>query len=212
MTETAAINVGSRLVAMDQQGRVTRIEDAARLISRAHRTSGFATGLGPSAETQRILAERMADCLSRHRAAAGSRRWRTSSLNDERGSKTSQPLDVITGPRGVGQMLGLEAPQRGFAILFPRRGRFAAVSALQASTSPPPSDICADTAIGAAQYTLAGELGRMIYATDPEAFAPSESPGRRATAAGRSHERRGRGRGPSCLALRCGRHRDGAAP
>jgi ethanolamine utilization protein EutA (predicted chaperonin) len=60
--ETAAINVGGRLVAMDQRGRVIRIEPAARAV--ADRL-GLALRLGEplSPEAQRRLACALTDCL-----------------------------------------------------------------------------------------------------------------------------------------------------
>jgi ethanolamine utilization protein EutA len=165
VTETAAINVGARLVAMDEHGRVTRIEDAARLVARASRV-GVAMGQRLSAETQRILAERMADCLLEAIERKG-----FSPLAEE--ILVTQPLeyagviDVITCSGGVGEYITGTETQR-FGDLGPLLGTAIRrrLDDLGIDIAPSAERIRA-TAIGAAQYTLQVS-GTTIYVTDPD--------------------------------------------
>jgi ethanolamine utilization protein EutA len=62
VTDTSVVNVGGRLVAWDDEGRVARLEDAGRLIAEA---CGLSLSIGTrlTEEMKRALAERMADCL-----------------------------------------------------------------------------------------------------------------------------------------------------
>ena len=164
VTETAAITVGARLVAMDEQGRVTRIEDAARVVARAADT-GIAMGQRLSAETQRTLAELLADCLleaieRRGFSALADRLLVTPPL------EYTGTIDVITCSGGVGEYItGTET--QSFGDLGPLLG--AAIrrrlDALAIDIAPSAARIRA-TAIGAAQYTLQVS-GTTIYVTDP---------------------------------------------
>ena len=60
--ETAAINVGGRLLAMDDQDRVTRIEPAARIVAERLGVD-LRLGQALSRGAQRRLADALADCL-----------------------------------------------------------------------------------------------------------------------------------------------------
>src|SRR5438093_71559 len=164
VVETAAINVGARLVAMDDGGRVTRIEEAARIAARAAGVH-FAMGQRFSAEARKALAERLADCLLEAIVRQG-----FSPLAQDLLVTTplqyAGPIDVITCSGGVGEyIMGEES--RSFGDLGPLLG--AAIrqrlDTLGIEIAPSVARIRA-TAIGAAQYTLQVS-GTTIYVTDP---------------------------------------------
>jgi ethanolamine utilization protein EutA len=164
VVETAAINVGARLVAMDDGGRVTRIEDAARIAARAAGVH-FAMGQRFSVEARKALAERLADCLleaivRRGFSPLAQDLWVTTPL------QYAGPVDVITCSGGVGEYITGEE-SRSFGDLGPLLG--AAIrqrlDTLGIEIAPSVARIRA-TAIGAAQYTLQVS-GTTIYVTDP---------------------------------------------
>lgn len=164
IVETFAINVGARLVAWDEHGRVTRIEDAARILARESGVR-FAMGQRLSAESQQVLAERLADCL-----LEAIRRQDYSPLAEQ--LLVTPPLeyagrfDFITCSGGVGEYI-MASESRAFGDLGPRLG--AAIrrrlESLGIQIMPSVARIRA-TAIGAAQYTLQVS-GTTIYVTNP---------------------------------------------
>jgi ethanolamine utilization protein EutA len=163
VVETAAINVGARLVAMDEGGRVTRIEDAARIAARAAGVH-FAMGQRFSAESQKALAEHLADCL----LEAIERKGFSPLAEDLLVTPPLQyagPIDVITCSGGTSEYIVGEET-RSFGDLGPLLG--AAVrrrlDRLDIEIAPSVARIRA-TAIGAAQYTLQVS-GTTIYVTD----------------------------------------------
>lgn len=165
VVETAAMNVGARLVAMDEGGRVTRIEDGARIAARAAGVH-FAMGQRFSAEGQKILAEALADCLLEAIVRQG-----FSPLGEDLlvtpPLQYSGPIDVITCSGGTSEYI-MGAETRSFGDLGPLLG--AAIrrrlDSLGIEVAPSAARIRA-TAIGAAQYTLQVS-GTTIYVTDPE--------------------------------------------
>ncbi|MBM2810694.1 MAG: ethanolamine utilization protein eutA [Chloroflexi bacterium] len=164
VTETFAINVGARLVAVDEGGRVTRIEDAARIVAQ-HLGIPFAMGQRLSAETRRALAEQLADCVAEAVARKGFSHLAEHLLLTEPLRYTG-PLDAITCSGGVGEYI-MGAETRGFGDLGPQLGAAirSRLDALGVEIAPSVARIRA-TAIGAAQYTLQVS-GTTIYITDP---------------------------------------------
>ncbi|MPZ15830.1 MAG: recombinase, partial [Chloroflexi bacterium] len=165
VVETFATNVGARLVAMDEAGRVTRIEDAARMVARDLGLP-FVMGQRLGAETRRAMAERLADCLleaieRRGFSPLGEQLLVTPAL------KYDGPFDFITCSGGVGEYI-MGAETRTFGDLGPFLG--AAIrrrlDTLGVEIVPSAARIRA-TAIGASQYTLQVS-GTTIYITSPE--------------------------------------------
>jgi ethanolamine utilization protein EutA len=101
--ETAAINVGGRLVAMDRDGRVTRIEPAARIIADG---LGVPLHLGEplSPQAQRVLADALADCLVEAIRGDGLSQV-TSELMLTPPRTRTDPVDGITFSGGVSEYL-----------------------------------------------------------------------------------------------------------
>jgi ethanolamine utilization protein EutA len=152
IVETFAINVGARLVAMDERRHLTRIEDAARIVARATGVH-FAMGQILSSESQKILAEAMADCLleviERKELSPLAQDLLVTAPLEYDG-----PIDTITCSGGVGEyIMGTET--RSFGDLGPHLG--AAIrrrlDGLGIEVAPSAARIRA-TCIGAAQYTL----------------------------------------------------------
>jgi ethanolamine utilization protein EutA len=163
VVETFAINVGARLVAMDADGRLTRIEDAARTVAE---TLGIQLELGEpfATDDQRAIADRLADCL-----LEAVRRDAFSPLAED--LIITEPigftgaLDMITCSGGVGEYI-MGSETQAFGDLGPLLG--AAIRRrlddLGVPIVPSVARIRA-TAIGAAQYTLQVS-GTTIYITD----------------------------------------------
>jgi ethanolamine utilization protein EutA len=165
IVETFAINVGARLVAMDDAGRVTRIEDAAQTVA-SELGIPLAMGAALSPDHQLALSERLADCLleaieRKNFSPLGEQLLVTSPL------EFTGPIDLITCSGGVGEYI-MGAESRTFGDLGPLLG--AAIrrrlDALGIEIVPSVARIRA-TAIGAAQYTLQVS-GTTIYVTDPD--------------------------------------------
>jgi len=152
VVETFAINVGARLVAVDERRRLTRIEDAARIVARASDVH-FAMGQILSAESQRTLAERLADCLLEAIERKGFSPL-TQDLLVTAPLEYDGPIDVIMCSGGVGEyIMGTES--RSFGDLGPMLGRAirTRLDNLGIEVAPSAARIRA-TCIGAAQYTL----------------------------------------------------------
>ena len=164
VVETAAINIGARLVAMDEGGRVTRIEEAARIVARACGVQ-FAMGQRFSVEGRKVLAERLADCLLEAVTRRGFSPLAEDLLVTPPLTYTG-PIDVITCSGGTAEYI-MGAETRSFGDLGPLLG--AAIrhrlDSLGIELAPSAARIRA-TAIGAAQYTLQVS-GTTIYVTDP---------------------------------------------
>jgi ethanolamine utilization protein EutA len=165
IVETFAINVGARLVAFDAEGRVTRIEDAARTVAES---LGISLELGQplSRADQESLAEALADCL-----LEAIRREGFSPLAEclliTGPIEYTEPIDLITCSGGVGEYI-MGSETRVFGDLGPLIG--AAIrqrlDGLGIEIAPSLARIRA-TAIGAAQYTLQVS-GTTIYVTDAD--------------------------------------------
>lgn len=162
--ETAAINVGARLVAMDPDGRVTRIEPAAAFLAD---DLGIPLEEGQilSEGDQRVMAERLAECL--YNVAE---RRPLDPLTDRlmiTGPLTyTGPIDLVTFSGGVSEYV-YDNEKRNFGDLgilmgnavsrrFPRLG---------APVDRSDQGIRA-TVIGAGQYTLQVS-GSTIYISKP---------------------------------------------
>lgn len=165
--ESAAINVGGRLIALDERGRLIRIEPAART---AAETLGIGLRLGhelPAADQER-LAERLADCLfevirrEQPSPLAGQLLLTPALASDE-------PIAAVTFSGGVAEYLD-EREARRFGDLAPLlaaaiRRRIAA-GRLPAPLRMPGERIRA-TVIGASQFTVQVS-GNTITVSRPE--------------------------------------------
>jgi ethanolamine utilization protein EutA len=163
VVETFAINVGARLVAIDAQGRVTRIEDAARVVADS---LGITLKLGVqlTPNDQRAMADRLADCL-----LAAIVRGEFSPLAETllitEPLRFPDPFDLITCSGGVGEYI-MGSETQAFGDLGPFLG--AAIRRHLDTLGIPIAASAARiraTAIGAAQYTLQVS-GSTIFITD----------------------------------------------
>jgi ethanolamine utilization protein EutA len=165
VAETFAINVGARLVAMDDEGRLTRVEDAARTVAD---TLGIRLELGDklTAFDQRALADRLADCLF-EAVKRESLSPLAEALLITEPIHFAGPIDLITCSGGVGEYI-MGSESHAFGDLGPLLG--AAVrrrlDTLGIPIVPSAARIRA-TAIGAAQYTLQIS-GSTIFITSPD--------------------------------------------
>jgi ethanolamine utilization protein EutA len=165
--ETAAINVGGRLVAFDAEGRVTRIEPAARLV--AH-SLGLELRLGHVLTTtdQRRLADALASCLfevirCEPLSELAQQLMLTPAL------ESNSAIDHVTFSGGVSEYLyEPETPDFGdLARLLAEAIRTRIEShALPAELQPAAERIRA-TVIGASQFTVQVS-GNTIAVTRPE--------------------------------------------
>jgi ethanolamine utilization protein EutA len=152
--ETAAINVGGRLIAMDDEGRVTRIEDAARTVAES---LGIQLRLGERVDPAdvRRLSEAFADYLfeviTRQPLSAMANDLMLTPL-----LTSTEPIDVVTFSGGVSEFV-YEREERDFGDLS--RPLSEAVRAriahhdLPAPVRPSGERIRA-TVIGASQFTV----------------------------------------------------------
>lgn len=167
VVETAAINVGGRLVAFDERGVVTRIEPAARLVAD---DLGIDVRLGVhlSATDQRRIAEVLADCLFEaiQRSALGDLAARLMLTAPLSGNYT---VDAVTFSGGVSEYLYRRAtPMYGdLAALLAdaireRIDRHALPAPLESSTEQ-----IRATVIGASQFSVQVS-GNTISVTRPD--------------------------------------------
>jgi ethanolamine utilization protein EutA len=180
--ETAAINTGARLVAMDALGKVIRIEPAAKFVADS---LGIPLALGQPLEPgqQQTLAETLADCVSEviGRGALGALAGRlmiTEPLTHAGG------LDALVFSGGVADYVyGTE--QRDFGDLGKLLGRAVAERARTHGVPIEPAEqTIRATVIGAGQYTLQVS-GSTIYVSSPSLLprrnlpvvAPVQPPG-----------------------------------
>ncbi len=148
----AAVNVGGRLLAYDEQRRITRIEPAAREVARE---LGIALRLGGPlpVEHEERIARRMADCLV-DVVRAGAMQPLTKSL------MLTDPLPAcapgrITLSGGVAEYVR-DPASRGFGDLGPRlaaRARDRLAAAFQVPTEPAAERLRA-TVVGLSQFTV----------------------------------------------------------
>ncbi|MCH6551858.1 MAG: ethanolamine ammonia-lyase reactivating factor EutA, partial [Planctomycetes bacterium] len=165
IVETAAINVGARLVAMDELGRITRIEPAGLIVAEE---LGIPLEVGGTlSETQqRAMAEVLADCVlnlaeRRPLAPLTDRLMITDPLSFD------GPIDAVTFSGGVSEYVyGNESRNFGdLGILLGKAVR-AGVDRLGAPIEPSEQQIRA-TVIGAGQYTLQVS-GSTIFISRPD--------------------------------------------
>jgi ethanolamine utilization protein EutA len=169
IVETAAINVGGRLIAVDDDGRLTRIELAARTVAQS---LGISLELGEPlapADKQR-LAESLADCLiemisRKPRSPLGQELLLTPPLT------SMEPIEAITFSGGVSEFV-YQREDRDFGDLSWPLAR-----ALQARIAhhdlPAPDQAAGEriraTVIGASQFTVQVS-GNTISIADPTAL------------------------------------------
>ena len=165
IVETAAINVGARLVAMDELGRITRIEPAGLIVAEE---LGIPLEVGGTlSETQqREMAEVLADCVlnlaeRRPLGALADRLMITDPLSFD------GPIDAVTFSGGVSEYVyGNESRNFGdLGILLGQAVR-AGVDRLGAPIEASEQQIRA-TVIGAGQYTLQVS-GSTIFISRPD--------------------------------------------
>jgi ethanolamine utilization protein EutA len=152
--ETAAINVGGRLVAMDEGGRIIRIEPAAMMVAE---TLGLTLHLGDNLEPadQQRLAEALADCLLgavRHEKLSplAEKLMLTPALT------TTAHIDAVTFSGGVSEFI-YEREERDFGDIA-RPLSEAIRSRITAHVLPAPVQASGEriraTVIGASQFTV----------------------------------------------------------
>ena len=165
IVETAAINVGARLVAMDEAGRVTRIEPAGQIVAEE---LGIPLEVGGtlSQTQQHAMAEVLADCLlnvaeRRPLGPLTDRLMITDPLSFD------GPIDAVTFSGGVSEYVyGNESRNFGdLGILLGEAVR-AGVDRLGAPIEASEQQIRA-TVIGAGQYTLQVS-GSTIFISRPD--------------------------------------------
>jgi ethanolamine utilization protein EutA len=164
--ETAAINVGGRLVALDEDGRVARIEPAARRVAEE---LGIQLRLGQALAPAvgRALAEALADCLFEAIQAEA-----LGPLAQElmlTPALVPQPVDLVTFSGGVSEYVyQLDTPEFGdlarplAEAIEARIDRHLLPAQLQAS-----AERIRATVIGASQFTVQVS-GNTIAVTRPE--------------------------------------------
>lgn len=154
LQETSTLNVGGRLVAFDEAGRVSRIEPAARAVADA---LGIALQLGaelPEEDRRRLVAA-FIDCL-----VAAIRREPMSALGEELALTpplhSTAPIDAITFSGGVAEHLA-DASLPSFGDLG-REMADAILSRIAAGGLPAPAEAAANgiraTVLGASQFTV----------------------------------------------------------
>jgi ethanolamine utilization protein EutA len=161
--ETAAINVGGRLVAFDDESRVTRIEPAARVVA-DHLGIELHLGQPLTLDDRRRLAETLATCLLQviHREPLDEL---TRSLMLTAPLDSEMSVDRVTFSGGVSEYL--------YATDIPEYGDLAQAlaEAIRARRLPgelvTPAERIRATVIGASQFTVQVS-GNTIDVTRPE--------------------------------------------
>ena len=165
IVETAAINVGARLVAWDERGRITRIEPAGQIVAEE---LGIPLEVGGklSKTHQRTMAGVLADCVlnvaeRRPLGPLADRLMITDPLSFD------GPLDAVTFSGGVSEYVyGNESRNFGdLGILLGKAVR-AGASRIEAPIETSEQGIRA-TVIGAGQYTLQVS-GSTIFISRPD--------------------------------------------
>ncbi len=165
--ETAAIHLGARLLAWDQQGRVMRLEDAGRRFARAVGLEVPAIGAPVSDELLDALADAMGATIVRlirgHMRDTESVLWITAPLRSQ-GAVT----DVVFSGGVAEYIYGREA--REFGDLGPRLAAAVRRHAEQSGIRLlEPLEGIRATCIGASQYTVQVS-GDTIFLSDPPAL------------------------------------------
>ena len=161
---TAAIHVGGRLVVVDGEGRITRLDPQGRLLARK---AGFDWRLGEGVAPEQLdqLAAKMAELLIEAILSPGGELYLTDAL------PTLQGIDAMMVSGGVGEYVyGRE--ERDFGDLGRRLG-FALrerISRLPWKLLPPGECIRA-TAFGASEYSVQLS-GNTVYVSSPGELLP----------------------------------------
>lgn len=169
IVQTAALEVGGRLVALDAESRVTRIEPAARM---AAEVAGVSLHLDEvlSDDNRASIARVLADCLvtamrSEPSSELGKQLWVTPPF------QATGPIDVIIWSGGVSEYL-YRREQRDFGDLA-RPLADALQTHVTDGRLPAPVDLSGEriraTVIGASQFTVQVS-GNTISITDPDAL------------------------------------------
>ncbi len=187
--ETAAVNVGGRLVAMDGEGRVIRIEPAARRVADALGI-GLRAGRKLGAEDQGRLGTALAACLLAAMRREALPAW-AEPLMLTAPLRSREPVDGVTFSGGVSEYIyGRESQDFGdIARPLADAVREGMAAALPAPMRPGGEGIRA-TVIGASQFTVQVS-GDTITVSRPERLPlrnlpvlPLELPGKDAVEAG----------------------------
>ena len=162
--ETGAVHLGARLVAWDQDGRVTRLEDAGRRLSE---TIGVSLEVGAqiSDEIRARLAEEMAliitDIIHGRLREREDRLWITPAL------RTRGPFGRIVFSGGVAEYI-YERESRDFGDLGPRlAGAVRRRIEDDGTVLLEPKEAISATCIGASQYTVQLS-GDTIFLSHPD--------------------------------------------
>jgi ethanolamine utilization protein EutA len=169
MVETAAINVGGRLIVVDDDGRLSRIEPAARTVAQSLGIS-LQPGAVISAADRERLAESMADCLiemisRRARSPLVQQLLLTPPLT------STDRIDAITFSGGVSEFV-YQREERDFGDLsWPLARALQARIAHHDLPAPdqPAGERIRATVIGASQFTVQVS-GNTISVADPAAL------------------------------------------
>src|SRR5581483_11882688 len=163
--ETAAINVGARLVAMDEKGLVSRIELAGQIIA-DELGIPLVVGAPLSPEHQKAMAELLAECL--YNVAERRPLGRLANRLMITGPLTyTGPIDSVSFSGGVSEYVYGNEP-RNFGDLGILLGKAVADRVVRLGVPMDTSEqMIRATVIGAGQYTLQVS-GSTIYITRPE--------------------------------------------
>jgi ethanolamine utilization protein EutA len=167
VVETAAIHIGGRLLVVDAEGRITRLDPAGRELARG---AGFDWHLGDSVFPGDLdkLAEWMADALCKAILERGGELYLTEPLKDFSG------IDGIMFSGGVGEYVyGRE--ERDFGDLGRRLGLALQkrLDRLPAKLLPAGECIRA-TAFGASEYSVQLS-GNTVYVSEPGELLPRKN-------------------------------------
>ena len=164
--EVAAINVGARLITLDERNVVTRIEEAASVCSR-HHDLGLQVGMPASEATITRLAEVLAECLME--VAAGKLPSAlTSALMITEPLRFDGPVDVVLFSGGVSEYFYREAEGSfdDLGALLADQIRARTATFLSSATVELPKERIRATVIGASQFTVQIS-GNTIHLANP---------------------------------------------
>src|SRR5258706_4037374 len=152
VVEMTAIDIGARILSFDRDGRITRIEEAARRFAADIGTT-LEIGAPVDADVLDRMAERMADRLF-EAVSAASLRTGTAELLRLEALQNARAPDVITFSGGVSEYIYARQAE-AFGDLGPRLARaiLARVDAWGPRLEQPDQGIRA-TVVGASQYTI----------------------------------------------------------
>lgn len=165
--DTAALEVGARLVALDENGRINRIEDAGLRVAAAAGVNlalGASLGEGDREEMARVLSGCLFEVLERRRLSPLTRSLMLTPEISYQGR-----LDSVVFSGGVSEYIyGFE--ERDLGDLGRQLGRQVRERAEKTAGKVPvkPADVrIRATVIGASQYTVQVS-GNTIYLSDPD--------------------------------------------